>query len=491
MLLDTSIIATAIPKITSDFHALNDVGWYGSSYLLASCSLTPMTGKIYSRYSSKWSFMIFLGVFELGSLLCALAKNSNMLIVARAVAGLGSSGMINGALTIIAACVRLEKRADLGRENLTIVVGQLGILLGPLLGGALTQHASWRWCFWINLPCGVIVAGILFLIHIPDRTVKRTSHSSILSVFKELDVIGFALFAPAAIMFLLALQWGGTFYPWNSATVIGLFCGAAGNIAVFMYWEYRVGDAALLPWSMVKQRIVWCSGVVMLFFFGSQLIISYYLAIYFQAVRGVEPTLAGVYLLPGILSQMLFAIVSGTLVGKLGYYLPWAVGSACLATIGCGLMSTFNPTTATATWIGYQIIGGIGRGSGLQMPIVAIQNCIPEKQIPVGMSLVAFAQTLGGALFLTFAQTAFSTALRTELPMLAPGVSALVVETAGATGFRAIVPSGSVDGVIESYSVAITHVLYVATGSAAACFCFAWGIGWKDIRKKKVVQPAA
>ena len=107
------------------------------------------------------------------------------------------------------------------------------------------------------------------------------------------------------------------------------------------------------------------------------------------------------------------------------------------------------------------------------------------------MSLVAFTQTLGGALFLTFAQTAFSTALRTELPKQAPGVSALVVETAGATGFRAIVPSSSVDGVIESYSVAVSHVMYIATGSAAACFVFAWGIGWKDIRKKKVVEPAA
>jgi hypothetical protein len=129
----------------------------------------------------------------------------------------------------------------------------------------------------------------------------------------ELDIPGFFLFAPTTIMLLLALQWGGTKYAWSSATIIGLFCGFAANAVVFCIWEKTRGDMAMIPWSMIKQRVVWSSCIVMLFFFGAQLIISYYLAIYFQAVKGVSPTTSGVNFLPSILSQMFMAITSGVL----------------------------------------------------------------------------------------------------------------------------------------------------------------------------------
>lgn len=234
-----------------------------------------------------------------------------MLIVGRAVAGLGSSGLINGALTIIAACVPLAKRpVYLG---FMMSIGQLGIAFGPLIGGALTEYTTWRWCFYINLPIGGVTAALLLLVTIPDRTAK-TRDVSLLTVLREkLDVVGFAIFAPSAIQFLLALQWGGTKYRWGSAMTIGLLCGAAGTLACFLAWEHRRGDAAMIPFSMVRNRIVWCSCLVIFFFLGAMLSMSYYLPIYFQAVKGVSPTLSGVYLLPSILSQMLLAMLSGWL----------------------------------------------------------------------------------------------------------------------------------------------------------------------------------
>jgi hypothetical protein len=167
--------------------------------------------------------------------------------------------------------------------------------------------------FWINLPAGAVVAGILVFVRIPQRIAVRATKSTWQQVFIELDIIGFCLFTPTIVMLLLALQWGGTDYPWSSATVIGLFCGAAAMFPIFAAWEYRRGDTAMIPWSMIKQRIVWCSCVLMLFFFGGQLIISYYLAIYFQAVKGLSPTSSGVDFLPSVLSQMVLAIVSGVL----------------------------------------------------------------------------------------------------------------------------------------------------------------------------------
>ena len=151
------------------------------------------------------------------------------------------------------------------------------------------------------------------LIRIPDVTIKADGKSTILETLEKLDVVGFTIFAPAAIQFLLALEWGGTRFVWGSATIIGLFCGAAGTFCVFLAWEYRRGDTAMIPFSMVRQRIVWCSCMVVFLFMGSMIITSYYMPIYFQAVRNATPTMSGVYILPAILGQIIFATVSGIL----------------------------------------------------------------------------------------------------------------------------------------------------------------------------------
>jgi hypothetical protein len=160
-------------------------------------------------------------------------------------------------------------------------------------------------------------------IHIPDQVIKCEGGSVLRALIENLDLIGFALFAPAAIQFLLALQYGGNQYAWNSATIIGLLCGAGGTFIVFLMWEYRKGDAAMIPFPMVSKRAVWSSCFVMLFLMGMTFCASYYLPIYFQAVRGVSPMRSGVYLLPSILSQLLFAVISGIL----GKYSPPSASS--------------------------------------------------------------------------------------------------------------------------------------------------------------------
>ena len=234
-----------------------------------------------------------------------------MLIVGRAIAGMGASGLMNGSLTIIAACIPMAKRP--AYFGIMISTAQFGIVLGPLIGGALTQYTTWRWCFYINLPIGGAVAVLLFFIKIPDQRTKVGVKSTINIVLQKLDIVGFSLFAPAAVQLLLALQWGGDRYHWDSATIIGLFCGAFGTFCVFLLWQHHVGDTAMIPFSMVRQRPVWSGSIVSFFFMGSQMMVSYYLPIYFQAVRNASPTMSGVYLLPVILSQIIFATVSGVL----------------------------------------------------------------------------------------------------------------------------------------------------------------------------------
>ncbi|KAI4719068.1 MFS general substrate transporter [Aureobasidium sp. EXF-10727] len=490
LMLDTSIVATAIPRITTRFHSLEDVGWYGSAYLLANCALQPLAGKIYKEFSYKWTFLWFFAVFELGSLLCGVATSSNMFIIGRAVAGLGGAGLMNGALSIIAASVPLEKRPLY--MGFMMAFSQLGILFGPLIGGALTEYASWRWCFYINLPVGAVVAVALFFTPVPAGPEKTGTKVFNFGVFlRGLDLVGFALFAPAIIQLLLALEWGGTTYPWNSSTVIGLFCGGAATALVFLTWEYFKGDDAMVPFSMVRRRIFWSSCLTVFFTFASMLIVNFFLPNYFQAVRGASPTMSGVDMLPSIISQMIFAIVSGVLVRKVGYFLPFSIACGILTAISCGLLGTLEAHTSMGKWIGYQILGGVGRGCGIQMPIIAIQNLLPKSQASVAMSLLIFSQTFGGALFLALAQTVFNTGLSSALKQYAPEVATETILAAGATGVKEAVPAAVLPQVIHAYSVAVNHVFYLGAGAAAAATIACLGMGMHSIKKAKVETVVA
>ncbi|KAK7966150.1 MFS multidrug transporter [Apiospora aurea] len=518
MLLDISIISTAVPRITSDFHSLPDVGWYAGAYQLANSCLQPLTGKFYTEFSAKWTFLIFFLVFEVGSLVCGVATSSPMFIGGRVIAGLGSSGIMNGAMTLVAGAVALEKRPlytglmvgsgqhlvllPLRRRVLIIhfvaIVAQLGLVCGPLIGGALTEYSTWRWCFYINLPLGGVTAVFLALTHVPDITEKPPFTLALLRrLLPELDLLGFVLFAPAAVMFLLALQLGGHMYAWGSSQIIGLFCGAVATGAVFVAWEWRMGDRAMLPGSMMKQRVVFMAIMQGLFLMVTTTVGSFYLPIYFQGVKGVGPTLSGVYMLPSILSQLLLVVVSGALISKIGYYLPFAVFGGALNAIGNGLLSTFTPTTETAKWVGYQIITGAGRGAAMQICIIAIQNALQPAQIPVGMSAMIFAQNFSAAVFTVVAATIFTQSLEAEITVRAPSIPPAAVSAAGASGdgVQALVPPGSppelLGEVLLSYSNSVDRVFYLVTACAVITFVTAWGVGWKDTRQKKNTAATA
>lgn len=350
------------------------------------------------------------------------------------------------------------------------------------------------------------MAALLVWVRIPDN-VKPREISILQTIWTKLDLIGFALFAPSTIQLLLALEYGGNKYAWNSATVIGLFCGAGGTFIVFLIWEYARGDDAMVPLSMMKHRGVWSSCLVSFFFFSMLQLVIYYLPIYFQAIKGASPMMSGVDLLPSILSQLigtLFSGITGTclclkwrwivvtvriLVTKMGYYLPFCVAASIFASIGHGLISTLSPSSSIGRWIGYQIIIGFGRGLGLQMPFVAVQNTLPASMVSISMSLLTFMQTLGGAIMLTCGETIFTNSLRDTIPTYAKGVNPEAIILAGATGIRAIITDPTqLAGVLIAYSKSVDRVFYLAIGCSCACFLFSWGMGWKDIRKKPKAQ---
>ncbi|KAH6611957.1 efflux pump protein [Boeremia exigua] len=494
VLLDTSILGTAIPRITTEFHSLSDVGWYIGAYNLTAATLQPLSGKLYSKFSNKYTYLTFTMVFEIGSLVCGLAKSSSIFICGRVIAGLGAAGLFNGALTIISSSVPLDKSPIY--TGILAGITQLGIVAGPLIGGALTEHVSWRWCFYINLPVGGAAAAVLFMfITVPEIVQKEPlSAALILKVLPELDLIGFALFAPTATMFLMALQFGsGNTYAWNSATVIGLFCGSGVAALIFIGWEFRVGDRAMIPGSMLRKRIVWTSCIFGAALMCCNIISSNWLPTYFQAVKGEGPTLSGIHILPSVLGALLTIIVTGAAISRLGYYLPWGFFCGLVTAIGAGLISMWTPTTSTARWVGYQILFGAGRGAGMQVPIIAAQNAVPAAQIPIAMATLIFFQNFSVSIAAVVSNTIFSQTLAATIPKYAPSVSpaAALEAGSGASAVRDIIPIGhadELDGLLRAYSESLRNIFYLLAGLAVLATVASSGMGLKDVRKKPQSQ---
>ncbi|KAG6361750.1 hypothetical protein INS49_009978 [Diaporthe citri] len=452
--LDLAVLSTAAPAITTEFNSLIDIGWYGGAYQLGSAAFQPMTGKLFRYFSIKWTFLSFFFVFVVGSAICGAAQSSSMFIVGRAIAGVGSSGIGNGALTIISAI--LPPRAQAQAMGVNMGLGQLGLALGPIVGGLFTEYTTWRWCFYVNLPIGAVVGVLLLLFKIPEPAPKPSARQVLKTAIKSLDLPGFALIGPAAIMFLLGIQYGGNEYPWNSATVIGLMVGGLVTFVLFLVHEYRTGDEAMVPFAMLKHRIIWSAAGNMFFLLATVLVADFYLAIYFQAIHDDTPLMSGVHMLPTTLAIVMFTMISGT----------------------------------ATQWIGYQVLYGVGGGSMAAGAFIAVQNCVPATQISTAMSIVLFCQNIGAAVALPAANAIFSNTLRSQLQDRRGeiGIDPEVIIDAGVRGIRDFVRSQELAATLEAYSESIDAVMYLGIAVAIAAFAFGWGLGFKDIRKEKKLQ---
>ena len=312
-------------------------------------------GKIYKFYNLKWSFLVSMGIFELGSLLCAVAPNSKTLIVGRAIAGLGGAGLSVGGTSIISFTVPPVKRPMMmGIIGMTYC---LSAVLGPLLGGVFTDKVSWRWCFYINLPLGGVAAlAVFFFFNLPAAA--KPPPATFKQKLLHLDPVGIALAMGGITCFILGLQYGGSKHPWNSSIVIGLLVGFGLCTIALVAWEIWLGDYAMMTPRLYKQRSLSTTAAFQFFFMGSYIVLLFYLPIYFQSIKGASPIRSGVDNLPLVLAAAVFALLGGVVVMKTGRAQQVMFAGSLLTTVAIGLIYTFDINTSTAKWAGYQFFTG-------------------------------------------------------------------------------------------------------------------------------------
>ncbi|KAK3301020.1 major facilitator superfamily domain-containing protein [Chaetomium fimeti] len=480
--IDRTIISTAIPYITHEFQSTPDIGWYGSAYLLTACAFQPLFGRIFMLFSIKKAYLAAMFLFEIGSLLCGVASNSITLIVGRAIAGLGSAGILTGSFVVVAAAIPLRSR-----PIFMAVVGTMfgvGATTGPLLGGVFTDLVSWRWCFYVNLPLGGATVVAMLLFFHPKK--NSNAGRGLVERLLDLDVGGNALLLGAAMMLFLALEYTTQGIAWSSAKVVGLLVGAGAVTAVFMVWQRWKGEAALIPPRIFTQRSVAASCGMAFMIYAALINLTYFLPVWFQAIGGMSALQSGISLIPYFVVNAVFSLAAGCFVSKFGYVTPPAILGSAIGTVGLGLMTLLRVDSTTAQWAGFQVVTSIGFGISIQQGFMAVQTVLDQKDMAIATAAVVASQSLGGAVFLFVGNSVFQNQLvqATDAGLI-DNLDIQELINSGAASFRNLVPPEDLPLMLEIYNKALMTVFTLSIPLGVLATFIACAIEWKSVRKDK------